>query len=300
MSDTAENNYDPMAGIPAESELAGSSGDAPPITPESPSEASRPTIEKFETWSDLEAGYRELESFRGNSVRIPGPDAGADAWNEFNEKIGQVPGVVRLPEEGDAEGWANFYQRMGAPAEAAGYQFSEVPGFTGDGEDIASFAEVAHNLHLTREQADGLYQYLAGNLTEVDNSFAQEQLEGAQRLKGEWGQAFDHKFAAAQNAARMMNDKIPGIAEYFNGINPSEPFDHNLVRLMSEVADMMGETGALDMGRPAGIMTPEEAMLQAQEIRDNPEHPYNNELDPAHEAAQKKMADLYKIAYGGS
>ena len=286
MSDAAENIEPIVDPAPA--------GDPAPAEP-APAAESRPSIEKFETWEDLESGYKELEAFRGNSVRIPGQEAGDDAWNEFNEKIMQVPGVVKLPAEGDTEGWQNFYQRLGAPGKPEDYQFTPIEGVT-DFDDDAGFAQQAHALGLTRQQADGLRQYLAQNVIQSTNEAAEAQQAGISELQQTWGKAFDHNVKLATAAAKQLDSELPGVAEYMEN-TPVEQMDANTVKMLNLFANMMGETGAIDVQRADGIMTPEEAMLQAQEMRDNPDHPYNNELDPAHQAAQKKMTDLYKIAY---
>jgi hypothetical protein len=286
MSDAAENmDMDP--GAPDDM------GNAPPADAGS---VDRPTNPKFESWADMEKAYNELESFRGSSIRIPSKEAGADAWEEFTGKLGQVPGVVRLPEEGDTEGWRNFYQRMGAPDSPDKYNFSDIDGQPVSYDDDQAFAERAFELGLTRAQADGLRQYLAGNLSAADQSAREAQAAGMTELKKEWGRAFDHNLQTVKNVAKVLDKDLPGLADYMAN-TPADMLDSNTVRMVNLMAGLMNETGAIDAGRPEGMLTPEEAMLQAQEIRDNPDHPYNNEMDPAHEAAQKKMADLYKMAY---
>jgi hypothetical protein len=286
MSEPAEN----MESAPAEP--IGSS--AEPIG--SSAEPIGPSIEKFETWEQLENGYRELEAFRGNSVRIPSQEAGPDDWAAFDEQLSKVEGVVRIPDGSDPDALNNFYQRLGAPADPNGYQFDPIEGFNADPEDLGAFAAAAHANHLTREQAQGMFKYLAGGLAESEQEATQALNESMGELQGQWGKAFEHNFQIAQAAAKQLEDRLPGISDHLGSMT-TENFNPNDVRLLYEMAQLLGETGAIDAGRAPGIMTPDEAMLQAQEIRDNPDHPYNNELDPAHQSAQRKMADLYKIAY---
>lgn len=288
MSEPAENmGAEPVEGGAPEPQSA------PQGAPE------RPSIEKFETWEALENGYRELESYRGNSIRIPSQEAGDESWQEFNEKIGKIPGVTFLPQEGDSEGWNNFYQRMGAPAEPSGYEFQNPEGMEGvEATDVADFQQVAHANHLTREQAQGIYQHLAGNIMEADKAAQEQNIQDVAQFKDSIGGNFPHILEQAKAAAIQLESDLPGISDYMNNISPDDKnFDVNTVRMMTLFAKLSGEQPAVGGGRPANTLSKEEAMLQVQEIRDNPEHPYNNELDPAHEAAKKKVANLYQMAY---
>ena len=285
-----------LDGVPAvNDDIPGEAVDnAPPM--HDPGPESKPSIDKFQTWEDLEKGYRELEAYRGTSVRIPTPEAGEQDWAEFNEKIMQVPGVVRLPGEGEDPG--AFYARLGKPDAPDKYEFEAPEGYQPDPADQQALAQFAFDNNLTREQANSLHSYLATNIAETEKA----QMEaGVQELKGlqdKWGKAYDHNFALAQNAARALNDQIPGIYDQVKELDPSQPYNTMAIQMLKVLGDMMGEKGVVDAQRPDGIMSPDEAMLKAQDIRNNPDHPYNNELDPAHMSAQKQMADLYKIAYG--
>ena len=57
----------------------------------------------------------------GNSMRIPGPDAGEDTWKAFDEKLSaKIPGLARIDLESE-EGRAAFMKRLGQPDDAACY-----------------------------------------------------------------------------------------------------------------------------------------------------------------------------------
>jgi hypothetical protein len=274
---------------------------AEPVAEPSGGIPERPSIEKFETWEALENGYRELESYRGNSIRIPSKEAGDESWNEFNEKITKIPGVTLLPQEGDTEGWNNYYQQLGAPADPSGYILEAPEELQGmEATDFAEFQQVAHANHLTREQAQGVFQHLTQNLVEADKAAAEESMRMVDEYKRSYGANFEHALNEAKAAAITLEAELPGISEYMNSIGPdSKTFDVNTVKMLTLFAKLSGEQGLIGGGRTSMAINKEEAMLQVQEIRDNPDHPYNNELDPAHEAAKTKVANLYKMAYGG-
>ena len=63
-----------------------------------------------------------------------------------------------------------------------------------------------------------------------------------------------------------------------------------------EVAGMMSETGAVPSAPSVGV-TREEAKAKLSDIRDNPNHPANNEMDPKYEEAREEVMKLYRAAY---
>jgi hypothetical protein len=252
-------------------------------------------LEKFKSPADLANAYKELESFRGNSIRIPSENASEDVWNEFNEKLQKVNGVVRLPAEDDADGWGNFFQTLGRPADANGYVFEGSEEFGTDPESDHAFAEAAFEAGLTRQQAEKIYNHLTGNLKESSEAIMAEKQAGYDGLKQKWGAAYDQNLSIAQNASKMMSDRIPGLMDYFDSV-ADQGGDHMMVDLMYEFGKLAGETGAIETSKSAA-MTPSEAKLQIAEIRDNPAHPYNNTAHPQHEVASQKMRELYTFAF---
>ena len=252
-------------------------------------------FDRFKSPTDLAKSYSELNNYLSNSIRIPSEDASEDAWNDFNTKLQKVDGMVRLPAEDDADGWNNFYQRMGRPAAPEGYQYEKPEGFETNPESDAEFNKIAFEAGLTRDQAAKIYGHLTGNIQEANASIVEEQQKGMDELRREWGQAFDHEVSIAQNAAKMLDDKIGGVLDYFDAV-ADQGGDHMMVRLMNEFGKLAGETGAIQT-EAASVMTPAEAKMRISEIRDNKDHPYNNTFDPAHEAANEKMRELYLFAY---
>jgi hypothetical protein len=257
--------------------------------------AGNPQFDKFNTPADLAKSYAELESYRGNSIRIPSEEAGEEQLKEFTEKLMKVPGVMRMPGEEDADGWNNIYQQLGRPSAPEGYKFDEVEGFTGDPESEGAFRQLAHEHGLTAKQANAVHQWLGSNIAQEETAAAAANEESMGRLRGEWGQAFEHKIGMAQAAAAQLEKQIPGISEYFDNM-AQNGYDANMIRLMDVVAGMMGETGAVPMTPRTGLTT-EEAREKINDIRNNPDHPANNEMHPQYEEARASMMKLYKAAY---
>ena len=251
-------------------------------------------FEKFASPAELAKSYNELESFMGSSVRIPSEEAGKDAWAEFDEKLSKVEGMARIPAEDDTDGWNKFYSRIGRPSAPENYLLDTPEEFEESPESLAEFKAKAYEAGLSTKQAKDIHGWLTENIVE-SNKAMQEQSQAAMNdLKGQWGQKFDHNVQQAQNMAKVLNDKHPGLMDYLDAVADGGG-DAMMVALMYEMSQLAGETGAMPTS-PTNLMTPEEALLRISEIRNNPEHPYNNEMDSGHEAAKLKMRELYKFA----
>jgi len=253
------------------------------------------TAEKYETVGDLFNAYKEASSMIGNSVRFPSKDAGDEAVVEFNQKM-LDKGFYKAPNQDDADSVRSIQQLLGMPAEAQGYEFAAVEGFEDNAEDLGAFKALAHELGLTAKQAGGIHNWL-GTSNAADDKAASEKMDaGMSELKGEWGQAFEHKMTGAKNAAGMLEERVPGISTYFDNM-AEQGQDSNMIRLMDAVSEMLGESGASQV-QPREVMTKAEAQARVREIQMNPDHPANNTSDPHHEEAARMRVALLKAAYG--
>ena len=57
----------------------------------------------------------------GTSIRVPGPEAGEDAWKAFHTKLtDKVPTLIPTPDPDNPEVMGALYKKMGRPDEATG------------------------------------------------------------------------------------------------------------------------------------------------------------------------------------
>lgn len=238
-------------------------------------------------WQQME----HMRSSMGNSLRIPSEDAGQETWDEFKSKIANVPGVAFFDENDPSA----IYDRMGRPQDANAYQFSEVEGFDADPESEGAFRKVAHEAGLNSEQADKIHQWLATSIS-ADAAASKASFDAdIDQLRGEWGAKFEHNTGIARQAVNVIEQNVSGFREYLeqSGAGNSGQF----IRAMAFLGNLFGEQGAMQFS-PTAAMSPHEARLQISDIRNNPSHPFNNELDPGHEAAKQKVMELYKYVSG--
>jgi hypothetical protein len=112
-----------------------------------------------------------------------------------------------IPANPTAEDLDNIYSRLGRPESADGYEIAV------DGnivtEDVAkSYADVAHNLRLTPDQANGVLEYYramvqeSGSMSEAAESQQRNQTEMS--LRKEWGDEFDARIEDAGKIAKQF------------------------------------------------------------------------------------------------
>jgi len=246
------------------------------------------TPEKF--WGQVE----NMRSFLGQSIRIPGEDAGAEQQQEFYDKlITKVPDLMIRPKDDDADAMQTLYRQLGQPEKADDYRLPEIDvpeGIPVDEDALKAFAPIAHKYGLSQKQFEGvLKDYNEGQLQDIlkQKSGYQEQM---QSLKGEWGLTFDENMQKADRVRQaFLGDDIASI----DGLPPG------VIRGLAKIADQFGSEGSNDLiGSIAktGVIAPDEAKAQVNEIMGNREHAYWNASDPGHADAVKKVVTLMKQA----
>lgn len=251
-------------------------------------------LRQFESVDGLAKSYLETKRLQGSSVRIPNGEAGAEAWSEFDAKLTEkVPGLVRVdPDNPDA-----LYKTLGRPDEASDYSdptFDE--GVTHDSSRIDSFKPIAHKHGLTDKQFKGVVADMVALENGVMAQVGEINAKAMTEFKAAEGERFDETMSLAQRFLDTVGKEHQFTA----------PLKTLTVSEISMYADMMrrlgaeGSGGAGDEGRePGGKMTPAAAREEIDAIRGNPEHPYNNRMHPGHDAAKRKMRELYIVEQGG-
>jgi hypothetical protein len=220
-------------------------------------------------------GYRNLEKLLGadkanNAVIIPKADA-------------------------DPKEWASVYDRLGRPSSPAGYNVAFPEG--GDKTAQQALLTKAHELGLTKAQAEGLF----GDMTQRASEFATQQANAKaeqfqkddQAVRLEWGQAFTQNLALAQNAARGLGldaetiDKMSDVLGHKGTMN-----------LLQKIGSRMGEDafvsgdGSTSFG---SAMTPGQAKAQIQSLMADKD--FTTKYLANNADAKAKMAELHRYAY---
>lgn len=200
---------------------------------ELPDEATRTWLEKRGV-KDIQSLAKlafEQDKFTGGAIKVPGKDA--------------------TPEEREA-----FYNRLGRPEKADGYDFkppAELPeDIPYDGERAKAFASKAHTLGLTKDQAAALHDWYVKDYVDAYQSMDQDKSqqtvaqaqEETKKLEKLWGpldgQQMKTQLAYADRALRDVGGSEV-LAEFQRvGLVGSEG---NMI-LSAPIAAMMAKFGA--------------------------------------------------------
>lgn len=209
-------------------------------------------------------------------VQRKGWNSPADVLTAFRgaEKFISAPVEQRVVIPGDSADEATrnaFYDKLGRPKDAAGYEFKL-------GEQDAVYEkglkDLFHKNGLSGSQAKNVIEGY-GALAKAENDKALEAKAAAlqgdhQKLMAEWGQAAQQNLQLVRRGAELLGFKNEDIDALGSALGHSRA-----MKLLHSVAARSGEADfvAGDSSRPAGtgLLTPAQADARLQELRRNPE-----------------------------
>lgn len=151
-----------------------------------------PALQQFKTPEDVAKAYLETKKLVGSKpLKIPGADATEDERKAFNEQYR----AAMVPADPKAYG---FKKPEGLPPEME-QLFSE--------EGLGAFAETAHKLGLTKEQAEGLIAFDKARNEAVIKSAG----EGAQAREASFMEGFKKQHGA--NAEKVLDTSVGLISD---------------------------------------------------------------------------------------
>lgn len=214
--------------------------------------------------------------WRGQSIRIPKDDAGAEVWDEFKAKIHEKVPVERLGEA---------YARHGVPDEPSAYRIPEgieLP-------DADAYKKVAHSLNIAQSDFDA-WLTMEASANQDKAAMAQEAHEkGYSDLRLDWGAAYDQNY---KQVADVLRDAPEGVQEaYKAGTLPADQ-----VRWLHGLAELAGESKEIQNKREYSVMTPEQAALELEEFKST--YYAMRKSDPGYKAAQAKFERLIRLKLG--
>lgn len=232
-----------------------------------------PTLEK------VASSYRNLEKLVGaekadRTVTMPGPDAPEDEVSAF-------------------------YQRLGRPEKADGY---ELPIPEGDDGKMAEWAKgVFFEAGLSDKQAAMVaekWNEHVGSMQTESNQKAQQSAQQAEaELKKEWGATYDQKVAGIDRTAIALGMNEGQLEGLRSAMGPVAA-----MKFVEGLASKVGEA-PIDMdGAPSGdgMMTPAVARQELGRLGTDKEFmdAWMNKSHPSHQWAVDKKQRLAKMAAG--
>lgn len=220
---------------------------------------SAPFLKDTENLEQFKERLSSAAEHMGNSMRIPGPDATQEVWDEFKGKLQEkVPDLHRM-DFSSPEGRLEAMIKMGLPTEATEY------GAEGDGSWLA---EVAHNAALTKDQFEALVKGVGERNINSKQEMTAEQHEALEKLDLEWGLSAPKNYDMIEGLLRLT--KAPEqLAEQLN----DKSLDVNTIQWLHGIASQFADAANFvkDRNDPNQI-SPVEAQQQINELLNNPDY----------------------------
>ncbi len=234
--------------------------------------------------------FLDAQSHIGNSIRIPGEDAGQEAVDAFHQKVMTKTNLMVKPDT--PEEYQKVFQSMGMPEASDGYTMPE-------GIEAANYEhlrDLAHNASMTDKQ----FANVVESVSKLDQAALESQQATLNESRGatqkEWGAAFDRNEseAIALLEATGAPESVVDIAKKGGIDGDSLKWFYALSQKMSA-----GEGNAASQDKGGNnVMTPSEAASQLDEIMGNTGGPYWNPGHPRHKEMQDKAMRLRRLKSG--
>ena len=210
---------------------------------------------------------------------------------------------VPLPTNPTDEDLDRIYDRLGRPEAPSGYKF-DVDGNVIT-EDLAStYAEVAHKLRLSPQQAKGVLDYYRSTVEQGSEASA-EQVAMAREatvetLRGEWGRAFEEKVDAAARVAQDFGGPEMFNIELADGSRLGD--NAEFIKAFAKIAEfrqtVTSEDTVAEMSQ-SRTMTPADAQAEIDAIMNDKSHPYWDRKNlVGRQKAVERMQDLWGMVNG--
>lgn len=250
------------------------------------------SLEDIKDINGLANSYVNAQKMLGTSIRIPGPDAGDEAIQEFHSKLSEkVPGLIPTPDPDNAEQMSALYDRMGRPKEAIGYEHPEGV----DPTQMADFAALAHGLGLTKAQYKGMLSELVKHTqTKQETTDANFQAD-IRKLKQEWGIVYDDNIQLVQSVM-----KGTGAPSEFMEMAADNKLPPDTLRWLYNIGKQLGTEGInFQKDETTTRLAPAEARARANEIMADRNGPYWDGGHPQHKEYVQRVVDLNRAAAAG-
>ena len=188
--------------------------------------------------------------------------------------------------------WDAVYEKLGRPADAAGYKYDLPEDQKIDEASLKNFSDQAHKLGLLPGQANGMVKFYnemtAASLQEQDSVAVAAREASTSELKKEWGQAYDQKVSQAANLAQSV-----GANELLNAnmADGTKLGDHPvMIKAFAQLAGKMGEDSITQSSGPT-FQTPAQLEKDIGELT-MPGSAYWDKNHPNHKLAVEEVLAL--------
>ena len=230
------------------------------------------------------------------------PDDLGVALINAEKKIG-AKGVILPGENATDADWDKFWNELGRPDKAEGYDlgdFKPPEDLPWDEEAQGGALAAFHGLGLTNKQAQGVLDhyvdYINGEVDRQNKDAANAAAAAETALRRELGSAYDAKMDLANRVVAQFGgaELVEELKNNGQGRNPA------MVKAFMAIGEAFGEDGPLGEGGGGGFaVTPAEAQAEIKKIESDPESgkALTDASHPNHAELLKRRSQLYKMAY---
>lgn len=250
-----------------------------------------PALADIKDIDGLVSSFVNAQGMIGNSIRIPGEDAGEDQWSDFNEKLMKVPGMTRLPTDEDPDAMGAFYNKLGRPEAVDGYKI-DIPDLGKDlqinDESFKAFKEVAHATGLTQKQLEGVTKWYFKDVMDQQAQLGAIKDRAIDNMRKEWGGDYDRRMGAAQATLKQFGDE-----QTVNDLANSLDQHPGLAKTLSNIGLKLMEGNFIQGDGTTPQDTVDEMKAKIAEIKANTKGPYWDKSNPAHDETVSRVNNLY-------
>lgn len=228
-------------------------------------------------------GFVENKGFKDPSAMI-------DSYKNFEKLMGAPKDrILKLPESAEAPEWNDIYNRLGRPEKAEEYKLDAF-----QDEKLREFNRQAfHEAGLTTTQVDKLAakwgEFFNQRNQEIADEAAQRDIQGDQKLKQEWGQAYNQNIEIGKRAARELG--IDGDA--IDGIQKALGFEKTM-KLMTSLGQKLGEGEFVSGNSTTNILSPQGAKAKIDTLMRDQD--FVKRYMSGDTAAREQMSRLHQMA----
>ena len=219
-----------------------------------------------------------------NAQRLIGADKIPMPVNPTDEDLDRIYGKLGRPESPDQYGIA-----------ADGNIITE--------ERATEYADIAHKLRLTPDQAKGVLEYYRSvaenDMTTMANTNAQAMEQSAAALQAEWGDNYDAKMQSAQKVVDQFEAGNIMEMQLADGTKVGNHPD--VIRAFAKIADFRQTVTSEDTVSESTSsmgMSAQQAGNEIQAIMGDRSHAYWDKRNPQHQQAVDRMAQLMEMQHG--
>lgn len=209
---------------------------------------------------------------------------------------------IPMPVNPTEEDLDRIYNKLGRPESPDKYGISPDGNIITE-ERATEYADIAHKLRLTPDQAQGVLDYYRSvaenDMTSMTTANTQAMEQSASELKSEWGENYDAKIQSAQ---KVVDQFEAGNIMEMQLADGTKLGNHpEVIRAFAKIADFRQTVTSEDTVSESASsmgMSAQQAGNEIQAVMGDRSHAYWDKKNPQHQIAVDRMAQLMEMQHG--